>query len=574
MSKKFKKNKDLSAKMQEQMADDLYAFECGMANAGARLFGKKFLKKKKINEEEKRDDFKRRRNRPENQEVDYPEKLDINLGEIKEPELKVNSYKDFGFFEDEDDSVNESYENIRKYSDIINETAESDYDEEDYDSSEEDSEEYDEYSEYDEEEEEENEEYYNDEDYEGEKPEEVIEDEEIFEDDPEGEEEQINVYKNPNNVPGIIMQDEYGLNIDYNQSLQTVVFNDGFRPYCIALTNVHDIIDFTKFDLSANMEMIAFMKIFIIMSSHPLGVMEEEEFLMKFKDFKNYDPEKFLFIYYNEMVFLYYVSDINNYTLHEIIAKNGLEMESLYEFLAYTCIIAGTENNMFPADNEEYVKKYYEEFNRKDVFFKIFSEDKATEKFDKEVNIVVREKVFSTLGVIKGSEICEQVLQGIDYTTKLDEEDEESTPNPSPFGFQISDTDEEEYDDDGEDEGEFDLDNEGETEEEPPKETVEEEKVETIKVTHEEKINESPQKSFNIGFPEPHPKRPNQVEIDDFPEVNPDDINFSDEVLSTLKDKMSGLQMGANKSESTPSYESTSSDDDLDLTTPVFHKPR
>ena len=228
------------------------------------------------------------------------------------------------------------------------------------------------------------------------------------------------------------------------------------------------------------------------------------------------------------MIYMYYISEENSYTLQETEEYYKMTPGDVLEFYVSTAIVAGTVNNMFPGDNEEYIQKFMRSYNMVEEFFNLFFNDRGTTLSKSKV--IIQEKLLRQLDVVDASSVCNTAGDIIDKILAVDEEEEKETNVPNS------------YPDEGEDvdDSSFDLDYEGESNE----------KEETPLNT-----TRADQGGMRIGFPQkPEPQRPVEPEPDieiierDPSEVNLDEIendpyfNPSDDMLAKLKESMSGVR--------------------------------
>lgn len=524
-----KKMKKQGFEMSRTFADDLFALEMGLKGAGDFIFGsgkKKGRKDKTVYKDKQTEkEFRREakndiRSQIQNAMDEVDETDDIWASDV-EPTLqrvpkKRRSAKDFAdnIVEEENKyAAPDEYENTY-YGDEIDDE-EDEEDERDYFKS----------KYFDEDEDDEEADYYDD--ATPQKVERVIENDEVLEEmDPE---ELKTPFKKPVTLIGMVEKETYGLNISLNTDFGRVVFNDGFAPYTIAIEDCKDMVDFSKIDMNADFPIMpSILSLYITLCSHPMAIMSMEDFLMRVKDVQEYNADKFSFFLHNDMIYMYYISEENNYTLQEIEEFYKMTPGDVLEFYTSTAIVAGTVNNMFPGDNEEYVEKFMRSYNMVEEFFNLFFNDRETTLSKSKV--IIQEKLLRQLDVVDASSLCNTAADIIDKILAVDEEEEKETKVPNS------------YPDEGEEveDSSFDLDYEGESNE----------KEETP--LNDTKVDQG---GMRIGFPQkPEPQRPTESEPDieiierDPSEVNLDDIdndpyfNPSDDMLAKLKESMSGVR--------------------------------
>lgn len=543
---KKKKMRKVGFDIGRTYADDLYALEKGLANAGRLIFGDSKSKKRKDKTvyEDKRTKKEFRKSAQDDvasamqaamngydgyeKEDDWDDiySNDPTLRNVPRVKPKKNNQKPKHV---NPKSFVEEIEEENKYA-SPDEYKDTYYGEEV-------DEEEDSYGYGDEDGDDENENYYTD--ATPEKTERVIENSEVYEE--EEERKSKSVYANPITLPGMIERDNFGLNISFNSQLGRVVFNDGFSPYTISLDQCHDIVDFNKVDLNQDPPlMVPMLMLYMTACSHPMGILPLDDFLMTFKDVQDYDGEKFTFFMHNDWVYMYYMSSENNYALEEMQEYRKMDTKQILEFFVNAASVAGSMNNMFPGDNEDYIEKFNQIYNMKDAFIQLLMEDYKTKMIPERERkpIINQDELIDRLDVLNAASIFDTANEFIDRILLLDE-DEKNGPNVESHI----------YDGNGEDvdDPSFDLDlaTDNTAEEIPREEAV----VETHAVEEPVKKESG---GIRIGFPKP--ERPKDEWDFEIPETDPDsvdfddevtnDINFtaSDEMIARLKDQMSGVR--------------------------------
>ena len=526
-----KKMKKHGIEMSRTFADDLFALEMGLKGAGEYIFGsgkKKGRKDKTVYKDRQTEKEFRRgakndiRSQIQNAMDEVDDTDDIWVSD-EEPTLRrvpkkrrtAKAFADSIVEEENKYAAPDEYENTY-YGDEIDEDDE------------EDEREYFKSKYFDEDEDDEEAGYY--EDATPEKVERVVENDEVLKEmDPE---ELKTPFKKPVTLIGMVEKETYGLNISLNTDFGRVVFNDGFAPYTIAIDDCKDMVDFSKIDMNADLPIMpSILSLYITLCSHPMAIMPMEDFLMRMKDVQEYNADKFSFFLHNDMIYMYYISEENSYTLQEIEEYYKMTPGDVLEFYTSTAIVAGTVNNMFPGDNEEYVQKFMRSYNMVEEFFNLFFNDRGTTLSKSKV--IIQEKLLRQLDVVDASSVCNTASDIIDKILVVDDEEEKETGVPNS------------YPDEGEEveDSSFDLDYEGESNE---KEETPQTPLNTTRVD---------QSGMRIGFPQkPEPQRPVEPEPDieiiekDPSEVNLDDIendpyfNPSDDVIAKLKESMSGVR--------------------------------
>ena len=220
----------------------------------------------------------------------------------------------------------------------------------------------------------------------------------------------------------------FGITVNYNTVTNRVIIDDGFAPYTISLDFVKGVIttedEFSEEDLQF---MTATLHLYMMVCSHPVGRMTVEEFVQRFADFEKYDSTKFLFAQYRDEIFMFYMGEEENFALFEISNQRKMTDKEILELYADIALSSGTVNNIFYGDREDYVEKYFSEYDGTERFVSIFENDKETMKRSSH-GIVNMDEVLDRMDVFDPNDIIESahsILDVLDPEEEPEEEEEE-----------------------------------------------------------------------------------------------------------------------------------------------------
>jgi hypothetical protein len=172
-----------------------------------------------------------------------------------------------------------------------------------------------------------------------------------------------------------------GIHVDINRRLNRLTIDDGVSPTTLSIDYINLIEISGDYDDSDAAQIISLLYYYIISCKHPFAVISNIEFESKFKKYKSFNENKFIFIAIDGGQCLYYIEeeDVRKLTtLPDIYHMNTESTLQFYTALAYN---AGATHNIFFIDDDEYIsryKSYLESIRSVDDYIKLMDNDKDT----------------------------------------------------------------------------------------------------------------------------------------------------------------------------------------------------